>query len=156
MKKRLLAFTLAATMLLGSAMTVSAADDVTEITQASTSKTATVNVSTTITETYTVKVPKTITLDASGNYTKTGAIAVTGNLAGNKQVTVTVPATVALKATGKTDVSGSITSTKDTFTFEELANGAEKTSDLTIQATGLTAGDWKGTFVVTVALGSTT
>lgn len=156
MKQRLLAFTLAATMLLGSAMTVFAADDVTEITQDSAAKTATVNVSTTITETYTVKVPKTVTLDASGNYTKTGAIAVTGNLAGNRQVTVTVPATVALKATGKTDVSGAITSTKDKFTFEELAKGATKTSDLTIQATGLTAGDWKGTFVVTVALGSTT
>ena len=55
-----------------------------------------------------------------------------------------------------TNVSGAITSTKDKFTFEELANGATKTSDLTIQATGLTAGDWKGTFVVTVVLGSTT
>lgn len=156
MKKRLLAFTLAATMLLGSAMIVFAADDVTEITQDSEPKTATVNVSTTITETYTVKVPKTIKLDASGNYTKTETIAVTGNLAGNRQVTVTVPQNVALKATGKTDVSGAITLTKDKFTFEELANGATQTSDLTIQATGLTAGDWKGTFVVTVALGSTT
>lgn len=55
-----------------------------------------------------------------------------------------------------TDVSGTITSTKDKFTFEELANGATQTSDLTIQATGLTAGDWKGTFVVEVELDSTT
>ena len=152
MKKRILSFLLAATMIVGSAMTV-CAEETTVINQSSESKTTSVNVSVEIPETFTVTVPKAITLDSTGNYSNDGGILVTGNLAGNRQVTLTVPTTVSLSSTGKDAVDGNITAAKKNFTFSELANNATVKSNLSITAP-ITAGTWTGSFEVTVSLGN--
>lgn len=156
MKKKLLALTLSIAMMFGSAMTVLAANE-TEITESSADQKATITVTANITETYSVRVPKTIALGNDGQYSNANAISVTGNLAGNKQLNLTVPASVDISAAGKDAITGTITTTKKAFTFTELSGGKTVNSGLTITPAAVpTAGNWTGSFDITVALGSTT
>ena len=101
---------------------------------------------------FTVTIPKKITLDGA---TKTGSYTVscTGNIAGDEYVSVTPDAQFAMKQAGKADVTASVTqeTTKfrdNLFTGTKGAGEAlmSEGASATIDAAGLTAGEWNGIF----------
>ena len=108
--------------------------------------------------TFTVTIPKKITLAGA---TKTGAYTVTctGDIAGNEYVSVVPAESFPMKQNGKTDVTATITqATKnfrgDNYTGSLAAGEAKMANGATgsIDAQGLTAGAWNGTFNFAIAL----
>lgn len=116
---------------------------------------------------YTVTIPKTITLgsDKTGSYT----VNVKGDIASDKQINVTVPAKVTMVdklTTGagkKADVDATITHNKTVWSYTELAvvqdvegvsTNVGTTSNNSIEALGLTAGQWEGTLTFTIGMGA--
>ncbi len=118
----------------------------------------------TIDGTVMVVVPKVVILDGvsgDGAY----VVKVKGNIAGNEVITVAPDAEVAMKQAGKDDVIATITQAKQRFAYngttavadaDDLAKTvttdyATTTVDATIQADGLTAGSWHGTFAFNIS-----
>ena len=109
---------------------------------------------------YSVIVPKTITLDGSrhGEY----SVTVTGDIPCSKRVYVSpvdgIDATEKMDfymkdqttENGKTDVAATITQNKVYWNHEEVSNAYKETGS--VNADGLSAGTWKGTFEIAINL----
>lgn len=101
---------------------------------------------------YTVTIPKKITLDGAekkGEYT----VSCTGDIAGDEYVSVTPDATFAMSQDGKADVTASITQATTKFRGDNYTGSLVEGEALmesgaagAIDAQGLTAGAWNGTF----------
>ena len=104
---------------------------------------------------YFVTIPKTITLDS--NKESTYNVKVEGDIPSDKNVYVAPEDAISQtneidfymhdQSTKhpKADVAAIVTQNKDTWDFEDVANGVEETTNK-ISASQLTAGNWKGTF----------
>lgn len=106
----------------------------------------------TLPSSFTVKIPKKVILTGTANGSGAYTVEVSGDIAGDEVITVAPDASVAMKQTGKDDVTATIAQTKTTWTVadEELATGVRTTG--TITASGLTAGQWKGSFNFDISL----
>ena len=143
---------LCASMLMGSAMPVFATD-----TQTTSNETDTKEVEVTYNQSasYQVTIPKVITLDS--NKTSKYSVKVSGDIPSDKNVYVAPEDAISQTneidfymkdqstKNAKEDVVATVTQNKDTWDFEDVANGVEETNNA-ISATNLTAGNWKGTF----------
>lgn len=98
-----------------------------------------------------VTIPKRITLDGS---TKKGAytVDVEGDIAGTDIVKVVPDAGVTLKSTNLADVTGKITQDKTQWSYDEILVGSKVPGKGDIDAAGITAGAWNGTFNFNVNL----
>lgn len=145
---------LCASMLMGSVTPVFAATTDTQTTSNETDSKS-VEVTYDKSASYFVTIPKIITLDS--NKESTYSVKVEGDIPSNKNVYVAPVDAISqtneidfymhdqgTKNT-KADVVATVTHNKDTYDFEDVANGVEETNN-TISATNLTAGNWKGTF----------
>ena len=98
---------------------------------------------------YLVTIPKVITLDS--NKESTYSVKVEGDISSENKVSVRPTSTVVAmkdqttRGTPKADVEAIITHTKDTWNFQDAANGVESV-DNHIEGSNLSAGNWKGTF----------
>lgn len=100
----------------------------------------TVTVTASIANTYSVNIPKTITLDPttkSADFT----VSVTGDLAVGNELTIVNDETFKMSTKGKDDVTATVTIDKNSWTLDDMTDASG-----TITASGLTAGDWNGTF----------
>lgn len=104
--------------------------------------------------TFTVHIPKRITLDG---VTKTAdyTITVMGDLGGEKAVKVTPDGTFEMSQAGKDNVTATVTQIKNQFTNTEISIMQEDvlvgtTTDGSVSATDLTAGEWSGVFNFTI------
>lgn len=106
----------------------------------------------TLPSSFTVKIPKTVILTGTANGSGAYTVKVSGDIAGDETITVAPADSVAMKQTGKDDVTATIAQTKKTWTVADtgLADGVSTTG--TITASGLTAGQWKGTFNFDISL----
>ena len=145
---------LCASMLMGSLTPVFAATIDTQTTSKETD-TKKVEVTYDKSASYFVTIPKVITLDS--NKESTYNVKVEGDIPSDKNIYVAPVDAISetdeidfymhdqsTKNT-KADVAAVVTHNKDTWDFEDVANGVEETNN-TISATNLTAGNWKGTF----------
>ena len=145
---------LCASMLMGSLTPVFAATTDTQTTSKETD-TKKVEVTYDKSASYFVTIPKVITLDS--NKESTYNVKVEGDIPSDKNIYV-APVDAISKTdeidfymhdqstkNTKADVAAVVTHNKDTWDFEDVANGVEETNN-TISATNLTAGNWKGTF----------
>ena len=108
------------------------------------------------TSSFSVIVPKTITLDGT---TKQGTyqVAVKGDLSGGQTLTVTSPDSFLLYEQGTTDVKNGVVAevygAKTSWTCQEIQadtyDGTGTTTGI-INADGISAGSWKGTFDLTI------
>ena len=110
--------------------------------------------------TYTVKIPKVIILngtDGAGEY----AVAVKGDIEGEKQITIAPAASVTLKQAGKADITATITQA-DTNVVDAEMSETEYAATATLagsilvdsDADGkslLTAGSWTGNFLIHIS-----
>jgi hypothetical protein len=110
-----------------------------------------------------VVIPKTIVLDGKtgvGNY----VVKVKGNIAADNVITVAPEDSVALKQDGKADVTATITQPIQRFAYKDttaLADAADLAKEVTVnyytapeatvEAKGLSAGSWAGTFDFTIS-----
>ncbi len=110
-----------------------------------------------------VVIPKTIVLDGKtgvGNY----VVKVKGNIAADNVITVAPESEVALKQDGKADVTATITQPIQRFAYKDttaLADAADLAKEVTVnyytapeatvEAKGLSAGSWAGTFDFTIS-----
>ena len=143
---------LCASMLMGSAMPVFATDTQTTSKETDIKK---VEVTYNKSASYQVTIPKVITLDS--NKTSKYSVKVSGDIPSDKNVYVAPQDAISQTdeidfymkdqstKNAKEDVVATVTQNKDTWDFEDVANGVEETNN-TISATSLTAGNWKGTF----------
>ena len=145
---------LCASMLMGSVTPVFAATTDTQTTSKETDSKS-VEVTYDKSASYFVTIPKTIVLDS--NKESTYSVKVEGDIPSDKNVYVapvdaisqtneidfymTDQSTKNIKA----DVVATVTHNKDTWDFEDAANGYEETNN-SISALGLSSGEWKGTF----------
>ena len=145
---------LCASMLMGSVTPVFAATTDTQTTSKE-SDSKSVEVTYDKSASYFVTIPKTIVLDS--NKESTYSVKVEGDIPSDKNVYVAPVDAISqtneidfyMKDQStkniKADVVATVTHNKDTWDFEDVANGVEETNN-TISATNLTAGNWKGTF----------
>ena len=145
---------LCASMLMGNVTPVFAA---TTDTQTTSNETDTKEVEVTYDKSasYFVTIPKTITLDS--NKESTYNVKVEGDIPSDRNVYVAPQDAILQTDTidfymydqstknPKEDVVAIVTYNKDTWDFEDVANGVEETNNK-ISASQLTAGNWKGTF----------
>ena len=149
--KNCMALGLATSLLMASASVVCAEDTV----LSNSGGTAQVLVTVNIPSTFSVTVPKSIALSESGVFSEE-CVSVTADLAGTKQIDVTVPNAVTLSSSGKTNITGDVSLSKTTFTSAELAGGAAQKATLEVDASEhISAGEWNGSFNVTVAVNDT-
>ena len=162
MRKKILSLALASVVLAGavtpaSAYTnsVGAVNETQEVTEDSTKQ---CEVYAEVGSSYTVTIPKKITLDGA---TKTGGYTVscTGDIAGDEYVSVTPDASFAMSQDGKDDVTASITQGTTKFRGDNYTGSLGEGEALmatgavgAIDAQGLTAGAWNGTFNFEIAL----
>ena len=145
---------LCASMLMGNVTPVFAATTDTQTTSKETD-TKEVEVTYDKSASYFVTIPKVITLDS--NKESTYSVKVEGDIPSDKDVYVS-PQDAILETDmidfymhdqstkhPKADVAAIVTYNKDTWNFEDVANGVEETNNK-ISASQLTAGNWKGTF----------
>ena len=106
----------------------------------------------TLPSSFTVKIPKTVILTGAANSSGSYTVKVSGDIAGDEVITVKPDESVAMKQSGKTDVTATIEQTKTTWTVEDagLVGGLSTTG--TITASGLTAGQWEGSFNFDISL----
>lgn len=101
-----------------------------------------------------VTIPKKITLDGStkkGSYT----VDVEGDIAGTDVVKVVPDPSVALSSKNLADVTASISQDKTQWSYSEILADSKVTGNGAIDATGITAGSWNGTFNFNVGLENT-
>lgn len=102
--------------------------------------------------TFSVTIPKTIVLGdtKASDYT----VNVKGDIASDKQVNVTPNASFDMidQAGGKDDVEATVTQNETVWSSKDVCkeNGTDKAGN--VEALGLTAGSWKGTFQFTIVL----
>ena len=144
---------LCASMLMGSVTPVFASTNETQTTSSNEKKE--VEVLYNKSASYFVTIPKTITLDS--NKESTYNVKVEGDIPSDKNVYVAPKDAISQtneidfymhdQSTKhpKADVAAIVTQNKDTWDFEDVANGVEETTNK-ISASQLTAGNWKGTF----------
>ena len=145
---------LCASMLMGSVTPVFATTNETQTTSKETDS-KDVEVTYNKSASYFVTIPKTITLDS--NKESTYNVKVEGDIPSDKNVYVAPEDAISQtneidfymhdQSTKhpKADVAAIVTQNKDTWDFEDVANGYEETTNK-ISASQLTAGNWKGTF----------
>jgi hypothetical protein len=104
---------------------------------------------------FTVTIPKEVDLgaDKTTDYT----VNVVGDIASNEKITVVPDASFLMKdqsgaATLKDDVTATVKQDVQEFVYSDINVDGGKTVDGNIDAQGLTAGSWKGTFNFAIAL----
>jgi hypothetical protein len=98
-------------------------------------------------EEYQITIPKSVTLDGStksGTYT----VMVSGDLSGEEILSVTPDKTVSMSREDGASVSGTIVQSKTKWTSEAVGNSGKGT----ISVSGLSAGEWEGSFDFTVSM----
>lgn len=145
---------LCASMLMGSVTPVFAATTDTQTTSNETDSKS-VEVTYDKSASYFVTIPKTIVLDS--NKESTYSVKVEGDIPSDKNVYVAPVDAISSTneidfymhdqgtKNAKDDVVATVTQNKDTWDFEDVANGVEETNN-SISALGLSSGNWKGTF----------
>lgn len=110
-----------------------------------TDSTSTTNVYAELGKEFLVTIPKSLTLDGT---TKKGAytVEVEGDIAGTDVVKVVPDETFALKSTGLNDVTANIEQDKTEWGYDEILEDSAVIGNGEIDAQGLTAGAWEGTF----------
>lgn len=99
---------------------------------------------------FTVTIPKKIVLDGESK-TGTYTVSVEGDIAGNEYVSVKPDETVVLSSNNLADVTASISQDKTEWYYSEmLENGV--IGNGAIDANGITAGVWNGTFNFNIKL----
>lgn len=95
-----------------------------------------------------VVIPKEIELDptgTTGEYASDYTVVVSGNIAAGETITVVPDSTVTLLQGNKAQLTATIDQLDQAATWDEIV-GAGKNLDGTIEVTGVTAGNWEGTF----------
>ena len=92
-----------------------------------------------------VTIPKKVTLDGS---TKSGTyqVSVEGDIAGKETIKVIPDSAVTLSSKDKADVIGTIAQDKTKWTYNEILSDNKVLGNGEIDANGITAGAWNGTF----------
>lgn len=106
--------------------------------------TGTVTVTANQGSTFSVVIPKAIDLGAAG--TASYEIRINGNVSGDEVVSVVPDASFEMTQAGKTPVTAFVSQTETEAGAIELLNSKTKIITGQISATGLTAGEWSGTF----------
>ena len=88
----------------------------------------------------------------TSTYTDQYTVEVTGNIAGNQVVTVTPDASFDLIQSGKANITATVTQGDTEAVYNDLANGATKSMNGTVEANNVTAGEWEGTFMFDIGL----
>ena len=98
-----------------------------------------------------VIIPKKVVLDGA---TKSGTYQVTveGDIAGLEVISVTPDSAVTLSSKDKADVIGTITQDKITWAYNEILSDNKILGNGEIDANGITAGAWNGTFNFVIKL----
>lgn len=99
----------------------------------------------TLASSFKVTIPKKITLDGG---TKKGAytVDVEGDIGGTDVIKVVPDASVALHSTNLTDVTASISQDKTEWSYDQILADSKVAGNGLIDASGITAGAWNGTF----------
>ena len=152
MKKKLLVTAMAAMPMLGMFGGDYASAAVTKEDTFTQNTTEDVKVTLTQQSTFSVIIPKEIEKVTTSTYSDNYTVKVTGNIAGNQQVTVKPDTSFDLLQSNKSKITAKVEQPEQTANSTELANGAQKSLAGTISANGVTAGTWEGTFDFDISL----